>query len=81
MPGLDKTGPMGQGSQTGRRQGNCSNENTATEANTPLGRGLGRGFRNKRTQEDTNLPLGRRGGRGMRLGRGFGAGQGRGQNQ
>jgi hypothetical protein len=24
MPGLDKTGPLGQGSKTGRKMGNCN---------------------------------------------------------
>lgn len=28
MPGLDMTGPLGQGSQTGRRQGRCGTETT-----------------------------------------------------
>ncbi len=28
MPGLDKTGPEGKGSKTGRGLGNCSDNNT-----------------------------------------------------
>jgi hypothetical protein len=59
MPGLDQTGPMGQGSMTGRRMGRCTNsggrprnENQAPEGdqrtdqagNFP-GRGLGLGWR------------------------------------
>lgn len=38
MPGLDRTGPMGQGSKTGRRMGNCRTENESEG----LGRGRGR---------------------------------------
>lgn len=69
MPGLNQTGPMGQGSMTGRRMGRCSNfgaklnpqpttDNENPEVKIPeniLGRGLG---------------LGRgRGGRGQGMGR------------
>jgi len=69
MPGLNQTGPMGQGPKTGRRMGRCTNlganqnpqpstNNENPEEKIPennLGRGLG---------------LGRgRGGRGQGLGR------------
>jgi len=69
MPGLNQTGPMGQGSRTGRRMGRCTNFGAKLNAQPPtanenseeilpdtiLGRGLG---------------LGRgRGGRGQGLGR------------
>lgn len=75
MPGLDKTGPMGQGSQTGRQQGNCSN-NTEI-ADTPIrGRGMGRGFRNRRNVE-SEARYEHRGGKGRGLGRGL---QRRGRN-
>ncbi len=47
MPQLDKTGPMGQGSQTGRKQGSCSSNDKETVEFTPRGRGMGRGLRNK----------------------------------
>jgi hypothetical protein len=40
MPGFNKTGPLGQGSQTGRRMGPC-----AENENKSLGFGLGRGRR------------------------------------
>lgn len=43
MPGLDKTGPMGQGSKTGRKLGNCKSENEPLERGTGRGLGLGRG--------------------------------------
>jgi hypothetical protein len=32
MPGLDRTGPEGQGSQTGRRLGKCSPDNRINQA-------------------------------------------------
>ncbi|MCK5149864.1 DUF5320 domain-containing protein [Candidatus Pacearchaeota archaeon] len=44
MPRGDKTGPEGKGPKTGRQMGNC-------EGAKPIagrGRGLGRGFRNRR---------------------------------
>lgn len=56
MPGLDGTGPMGQGSQTGRGLGRCNPANKNVDNETiqrPMGGAFGRGF-----------------GRGM--GRGFG---------
>lgn len=69
MPGLDKTGPMGQGSQTGRQQGNCSNKNTEI-AETPIrGRGMGRGFRNRKNVKP-EIGAEFRGGKGRGLGRG-----------
>ncbi|OQB06179.1 MAG: hypothetical protein BWY21_01946 [Parcubacteria group bacterium ADurb.Bin216] len=39
MPSLDKTGPAGMGTGTGRRMGPCYGGN-----NQGLGRGCGRGF-------------------------------------
>ncbi len=39
MPRGDKTGPLGSGSMTGRRKGNC-----AGAENTDSGFGFGRGF-------------------------------------
>jgi hypothetical protein len=32
MPGRDGTGPMGQGSKTGRGMGNCRTTNTSTNS-------------------------------------------------
>ena len=62
MPGLDRKGPMGQGSQTGRGLGNCQPGNSENvEANNtkqPLGRFGGRGL-----------------GRGLAAGRGLSAGR------
>jgi hypothetical protein len=51
MPGLDKTGPMGQGAQTGRKMGKCKtgNETQIDDLTDFPGRGLrqgrGKGFR------------------------------------
>lgn len=64
MPGLDKTGPMEQGSQTGRKQGNC-NKNTTEEL--LQGRGMGRRFRFRLNSETEPEARGR--------GRGFGRGR------
>ena len=59
MPGFDGTGPLGQGSMTGRVMGNCDGANQNVQGNAPLGRGLG-------------LGRGMRGGRGFAgRGRGF----------
>ena len=53
MPGLDRTGPEGKGSRTGRNRGRCNPENERNErwSGLGLGRGLGR--------------RGRQGGRGL----------------
>lgn len=59
MPGLNQTGPTGQGPLTGRRMGNCGNKGATPKNQTndesvtsnnpsvenPAGRGLGRGRR------------------------------------
>ena len=37
MPGLDKTGPMGQGSQTGRKMGRCNRKTKHKLKNGPAG--------------------------------------------
>lgn len=65
MPGLDRTGPEGQGSRTGRQMGRCNPDSKpAADKNeaevSPRGIGL------------------RRGGRASGIGRGRGKGQGRG---
>ena len=62
MPGLNKTGPSGQGPLTGRRMGQCAgNEND----NTGFGRGMGRGSRGGRFGGGGR-------GQGQGSGRGFG---------
>jgi len=70
MPGLNQTGPMGQGPMTGRRMGRCTsygaakNDDSTTQSEYQTGRQpenfFGRGF-----------GFGRGGGRGFR-GRGIG---------
>ena len=44
MPGLDKTGPLGQGSKTGRKMRECKTENETPTDELLFGRGRGRGF-------------------------------------
>ncbi len=74
MPGLDSTGPMGQGARTGRKLGNCSGN--TSEQDRPQGRGFGFGFRARFIDEDqTGFGRGMRGGRGR--GRRFNAKPGR----
>jgi len=62
MPGLDKTGPNGEGPMTGRRMGTCVNNSNQTPSAPQAGAGFGRG-----------LGLGRGAGRfcGKGRGRGF----------
>ena len=45
MPGLDKTGPAGQGSATGKRMGRCKTENTTQTEEVVPGHGRGKGRR------------------------------------
>ena len=67
MPGLNQTGPMGQGSMSGRKMGKCTNfgaKNQQTnpdnvQENTPTnGRGMGR--RLGRGQGGQGMGMGRR---------------------
>lgn len=76
MPQLDKTGPTGQGSETGRKRGRCNLEDKTSMESTPTGRGNRRGFRNRATgnNEDTAV-FGR--GRNSKRGRDFGMGKDR----
>ena len=75
MPGLDKTGPTGQGSRTGRRMGNCKTENVSEELGRGRGlgrrRGLGRGIRLENLETSVFAEFARRvrGGGGRGLGR------------
>lgn len=43
MPGFDRSGPMGQGSQTGRGMGKCNPDTPSSDQYYAFGRGLGRG--------------------------------------
>ena len=67
MPAFDGTGPMGQGSQTGRGLGNCNPANNPNEQQN-IQRPLGGAFRR-----------GGGGGFGGGFGRGFGGGAGYGR--
>ena len=71
MPGLDGTGPAGEGSRTGRRQGKCDDDKTLESRR----RGLGRRFRFQtgEDQEHHNIFGLHRG-----KGRGFGIRKGQG---
>lgn len=62
MPGLNRRGPNGEGSMTGRRMGRCNPDNKGKTDVEIL--------QNRNPESQTNSPFGR--------GRGFGQGQGRG---
>lgn len=47
MPGLDKTGPLGQGSLTGKKMGRCIPGDETHVEDIPRVRGLGRGLANR----------------------------------
>ena len=47
MPGLDRTGPMGQGAQTGRKKGKCNRRSDDQMGDSPRGRRLGKGMGKK----------------------------------
>jgi hypothetical protein len=60
MPGFDRTGPEGQGSQTGRKMGKCNPNKQGTNEQLDV--------------DETSSGFGRRFGRGVRKGFGFGRG-------
>lgn len=68
MPGLDKTGPLGQGAQTGRRMGKCQENiiNDVTECRIGKRRrfGNGNGY-GRKNQENFGRRHERKGGRGL----------------
>ena len=67
MPGFNQTGPMGQGSMTGRRMGRCTNFGAANnDVVTPEKESSGNNV-------SENFP-----GRGFGFGRGLGLGRGQG---
>ena len=52
MPQLDKSGPRGQGSQTGKKRGNCNNQETnnaefGSWRKAGRGRGKGKGLQGR----------------------------------
>lgn len=65
MPGLNQTGPMGQGPMTGRRMGRCSNYGAKTEKEETAS------SENQKADHGNNFP-GRGFGFGWRAGRGRG---------
>jgi len=70
MPGFDKTGPLGQGSMTGRRLGRCYNFGAGPKDPPPASQ-------SENYPEDLperGLGLGRRRGPGPGRGRGLGLG-------
>ena len=69
MPQLDKTGPMGQGSQTGRKRGQCDEETAVAER--PM---RGRGFRYRLNSDNEQRSV-----QGFGMGRGCGRALGKGR--
>ena len=68
MPGLDKTGPLGQGSQTDRKMGKCKQENETIIEDMPRRFGFGRGVKRRMNlRSDGYVP-----GDGQHFGRGRG---------
>ena len=66
MPGLDRTGPEGRGSRTGRGMGKCnpdsqSNGSDTTSNDVQDERGFGRGFGRGRAQGKDRFTGGGRG--------------------
>ena len=70
MPGLNQTGPMGQGPMTGRKVGRCTNFGARLKNQTDTN--------NENSDKDPSVNLPGRG-LGNRWGRGFGPGHGRGR--
>jgi hypothetical protein len=66
MPGLNQTGPMGQGPKTGRGMGRCNPDNKGKTDDEIL------------QNKDSSLEPEQRLGRGLGLERGFGMGRGQG---
>jgi len=74
MPGLESTGPMGQGAQTGKRMGKCSGnsvDDTLPGRRSLRGAGRGIGRRNFDGNEENFGGRGRGRGRRIRLGMGW----------
>ena len=61
MPNMDKTGPRGQGSRTGRQMGTCGGNSQGNTLRRGLGRGrqMGRGLGNcfRRPSEPIEINL------------------------
>ncbi len=78
MPGLNGTGPAGQGPSTGRGMGNCNTSDQEGNQSRPFFRrlGLGRRFGSRRMQ---GQGLGQGLGQGQAAGQGMGRGAGNGR--
>ncbi|WOF16733.1 hypothetical protein F1737_08540 [Methanoplanus sp. FWC-SCC4] len=74
MPGLDKTGPLGKGSMTGRRLGECTGAGGSEEIKDVSQSPFGTGSENQNTNPDF-YGVGR-GGRPRGCGNGFCGGRG-----
>lgn len=70
MPGLNHTGPTGEGPLTGKQMGKCRKSDSENIQSSGLGNGFGRGRRNRFAASEENTVTGR--GYGNRHGRGFG---------
>lgn len=57
MPNKDGTGPMGIGTMTGRRNGNCNGRGQCNGQGNGRGQGLGLGFRNGHGQMRGQLQI------------------------
>jgi hypothetical protein len=72
MPGLDRSGPLGEGPMTGRKQGRCNpnrKNRVPEETQNPLtGRGLGLG-KGKMRGRNKGLGKGQARGKNRRFGR------------
>lgn len=82
MPGFDRTGPMGEGSRTGRQSGKCNPENRRNNdgmAEEQPRRGFF-GLRIRNGQDSGNSGAGANRGRGQGNGRGKGRGMRSGRN-
>lgn len=77
MPGLDRTGPFGDGPKTGRGLGRCNPDNSYSDFRESGREGPGRRhrFRGARAGDGQGRGLGRGAGRRGRPGRGPGRGR------
>ena len=72
MPGLNRTGPLGEGPRTGRALGKCGNAKATLRSNVNRGSSVRQG-----NGVAGGLGAGQGGGRGRGGGRGGGRGRGR----
>ncbi len=72
MPGFDKTGPIGQGSMTGRRLGRCTNFGDSPKDQPPASaQNSGENYPEALPRRGLGLGRGRGRGRGLGLGLGL----------